>query len=373
MTNTSNPVGIPRIKGIYGQCVVIFSNLPAQIGCSNFFHQTILMFMKFAILTFIISLFCSPYFLAQEPVCIPDKAGTWTYGYLNDENTKLFCRKFGMTPEEAVVFRKKLDQIVEVLHLNPVMASPKGVDPTVESRPLYPHGFETHPENYGYIGEINFRLVTWFNSKGRIYRQTIEPPRVSAYINNITPLRHSAFNVSGMDDAVINKLADRVLDICRPMKIRELAPGVVLYDYAIVADAPGKSLFLPLSVGEAYNRLIAYYEAVTKMQPAFKVMLDVIKQAYGTLTPEQLAGPAYFGGMASGITYQKNSDPLQLFNNDYFDRKMPKTAVQVITFPVNSDYFRKESDYTAYGVGSLRIHQFLHSLDVNALAGLVDK
>jgi len=329
--------------------------------------------MKFAFLTLLIYLFYFPRFLAQEPVCIPEKAGTWTYGYLDDENTKMYCRKFGMTPEEAIVFRKKLDHIVEVLHQNAVMASPKGVDPTVESRPLYPHGFETHPENYGYIGEINFRLVTWYNSKGRIYRQTIEPPRISAYINNITPLRHSAFNVGEMDDAGIKKVADRVLDICRPMKIKELAPGVVLYDYAIVADAPGKSLFLPLTVGEAYNRLIAYYEAVTKKQPAFKVMLDVIKQAYSTLTPEQLEGPAFFGGMASGITYQKNDDPLYLFNNDYFDRKMPETAVQVITFPINADYFRKESDYAPNSVGSLRIHQFLHSLDMNAVAGLVDK
>jgi hypothetical protein len=328
--------------------------------------------MKYFILTSML-LLSQLFISAQEPVCIPDKPGTWTYGYLDDENTKVYCRKFGMTAEEIALFRNKLDQIVAVLHKNEVMASPKGVDPAVESRPLYPHGFEKHPENYGTIGEINFRLVTWFNSNGRVYRQTIEPPRVSAYINNITPLRHSAFNVSGMEDAAISKAADLVLDICRPMMIRELAPGVVLYDYAIVAGDPGKSLFLPISVGEAYNRLIAYYEAVIKIQPLFKVMLDPIKQVHSTLTPEQLAGPAYFGGTASGITYQRNDDPLGLFNNHYFDRKMPKTAVQVITFPISADYFRKESDYTIYGVGALRIHQFLHSLDVAALAGLVDR
>ena len=279
------------------------------------------------------------YLIAQDPVAIPDKSGTWTYGFLDDENTKMYGRQFGMSPDEMAIFRKKLDQIVAVLHQNPVMASPRGVDPTVESRPLYPHGYEKHPENYGYIGEINFRLVTWYNSKGRIYKQSIEPPRVSLYVNNIISLRYSAFSVGGMEDAEIKKAEARVLDICKPMKIKELAPGVTLYDGAIVICKPGKSLYLPLTVGEAYKRLIAYYEAVTKKEPVFKVMLDGIRQEYSSLTQAQLSGPAYFGGVFSGITPEKNKDPLFLFNSEFFDRSLPKTAVQLIVFPINADYF----------------------------------
>ena len=38
--------------------------------------------------------------LAQEPVCLPAKPGTWRYAYLKDENTKVYCKQFGMTPEE---------------------------------------------------------------------------------------------------------------------------------------------------------------------------------------------------------------------------------------------------------------------------------
>jgi hypothetical protein len=324
-----------------------------------------------ALLSVLLNLF--PGFLgAQEPVTIPDKTGTWSYKYLNDENEKVYSRQFGMTPEEITIFRKKLDHIVEALHQNPVMLNPKGVDPTVDSRPLYPHGFEKHPENYGYIGEINFRLVTWFNSGGRIYKQNIEPPRVSVYLNNIHILRNSTFNVGGIDDPEVIKAAAPVLDICKPMKIKDLAPGVVLYDYAIVAGDPDKELFLPLTVAEAYKRLIEYYEVVSKKEPVFKVMLDGIKQEYSTLSPAQLNGPAYFGGMFSGITPQKNNDPLCLFNKNYFDRKKSKTAVQVIVFPIDSDYFRKESDFAANSLGFLRIHQFLHTLDVATVAGLIE-
>jgi hypothetical protein len=309
---------------------------------------------------------------AQDPAPIPDKAGTWTYGYLGDENTKMYTVQFGMTPDEISVFRQKLDDIVNVLHQNPVMANPRGVDPTVESRPLYPHGFKNHPQNYGYIGEINFRLCPWYNSKGKVYKQTIEPPRVSLYINQITMLKKSAFNVAGPEDPEIAKAEIRVNEICKPDRIRELAPGVTLYDAAIVVGTPGKPMYLPCSVEEAYKRLIAYYELAAKKEPAFGVMLDGIRQEYKGVSAAQLKSPAYYGGMFSGITAEPNDAPLYLFNNNYFDRGKPKTAVQLVIFPIDADYFRKESDFVPNSVGYLRINQFLHSLDPAVLVKFID-
>jgi hypothetical protein len=309
---------------------------------------------------------------AQEPSSIPDKPGTWTYGYLDDANTKMYTRQFGMTPAEIAVFREKLDNIVNVLHRNPVMANPKGVDPAVESRPLYPHGYKNHIQNYGYIGEINFRLCTWFNSKGKIYKQTIEPPRVSVYINQIVPLIRSAFNVAGPEDPEIKKAETLVNEICKPDKIKELGPGVTLYDAAIVVGAPGRSLYLPCSVEEAYKRLIAYYELAAKKEPAYKVVLDGIRQEFTGLDAAKLRRPAYFGGMFSGVTAEPNDAPLFLFNNNYFDRSKPKTAVQMVVFPIDADYFRKESDFVQNSLGFLRINQFLHTLDTAELLKLID-
>jgi hypothetical protein len=309
---------------------------------------------------------------AQDPSAIPDKPGTWSYGYLDDENSKMYAQQFGMTPDDIALFRKKLDNIVNVLHRNRIMANPKGVDPVVESRPLYPHGFKNHIQNYGYIGEINFRLCTWFNSKGKVYKQTIEPPRVSVYINQIVPLMRSAFNVSGPEDPGVKKAETLVNEICKADKIRELGPGVTLYDAAIVAGTPGKSLYLPCSVEEAYKCLIGFYELAAEKEPVYKVMLDGIRQEFSGLTPDRLKGPAYFGGMFSGITAEPNDAPLLLFNNNYFDRSKPKTAVQLVVIPIDADYFRKESDFVPNSVGFLRINQFLHSLDPDDLVKLID-
>jgi hypothetical protein len=309
---------------------------------------------------------------AQDPQPLPDKPGTWSYAYLNDGNTKMYTQQFAMTPDEIAVFKQKLDYIVNALHQNPVMANPKGVDPMVESRPLYPHGFKDHVQNYGYIGEINFRLCPWFSSKGKTYKQTIEPPRVSLYINNIILLKRNAFSLGGMEDQEIARAAALVEEICKPDKISELGPGVTLYDAAIVVGKPGKSLYLPISVAEAYKRLIAYYELAAGKEPAFKVMLDGIREEYKKLTPAQLNSPAYYGGMFSGITAEPNDAPLYLFNNNYFARSMPKTAVQLIVFPIDADYFRSASDFVANSLGFLRINQFLHALDPAVLVKWID-
>jgi hypothetical protein len=328
--------------------------------------------MKLAPIALVLLPFMAFKLSAQDPLPLPDKPGTWSYAYLNDENTKMYAQQFGMTSEEVGVFRQKLDNIVNALHQNPIMANPQGIDPTVESRPLYPHGFKNHKQNYGYIGEINFRLCPWFDSKGKVYKQTIEPPRVSLYVNNIIQLKRSAFSLGGMEDQEITRAASLVEEICKPDKIRELGPGVTLYDAAIVAGRPGKNLYLPLTVAEAYKRLIAYYELAVAKEPVYKVMLDGIRQEFSTLNPAQLKSPAYYGGEFSGITAEPNNAPLYLFNNDYFDRSMPKTAVQLIVFPIDADYFRTTSDFVPNSLGFLRIYQFLHSLDPAVLVKLVD-
>jgi hypothetical protein len=205
-----------------------------------------------------------------------------------------------------------------------------------------------------------------------MYKQTIEPPRVSLYINHIMLLKRGAFSVGGPEDPEIDKAEALLSEICKPDMIRDLSPGVTLYDAAIVVGMPGKSLYLPCSVEEAYRRLIAFYELAAKKEPVYKVMLDGIRKEFTGLNESQLKGPAYYGGQFSGITPVPNKAPLFLFNNDYFDHNKPKTAVQLVIIPINAEYFRKETDFAPNSVGYRRIHQFLHSLDTAILVNLID-
>jgi hypothetical protein len=304
----------------------------------------------------------------QEPIALADKEGTWEYIYLDDGNTKMYCQNFGMTPKEISEFKLKMDQLVNILHKNPVMQNPRGFDADVQSRPYYPHSFKKHAVNYGYIAEINFRLPEWYESKGRVYKQTIEPPRTTIYFNNLEILRHAAFSYAEEGNP---RETARISDVCKPMVIKKIAPGVVLYDYAIVFTRPDKHLFLPCSVEEAYTRLIDYYESAAENQPMFEYLLGPVKEEYSRLAPDKLKLPAFFGG-PNGITWQPNADTLMIFNNDFFDRTVPKTKVQAIVFPIDADYFRKQSDYLPNSVGSKRINQFLHTLDYSAISAVLD-
>lgn len=73
---------------------------------------------------------------AQDTVALSDEPVAWNYGYLNDANTKMYGQNFGMTPKEMADFKVKPDNLVEVLHHNPVMANPRGFDAAVNSRPI---------------------------------------------------------------------------------------------------------------------------------------------------------------------------------------------------------------------------------------------
>jgi len=316
-------------------------------------------------------LFCLPLIASSQslPVALADEPGTWTYAYLNDANTKMYAQKYGMTAPELAAFKVKLDRLVEIIHRNPVMANPRGFNAVVESRPYYPYDFKKYVENYGYVGEMNFRLPQYFLSDGRKYVQNIEPPRTTIYFNDIVLLRHAAFGVVAGEN---NKNeAALVNDICKPMVIKELAPGVTLYDYAIVFTKPERKLYLPCTVGEAYNRLIAYYQSAIKEEPYYSYLFQPIDEEYKKLSPEQLKMPAFFGG-PSGVTYIPSADTLMLFNNNFFDRTKPKTAVQAIIIPINSDYFRKAGDFVPSDVGYKRIWELHHSLDIEAVSAMIE-
>jgi hypothetical protein len=51
--------------------------------------------MRFAAFI-LIQTFCIIAF-PQQPVALKDKAGSWTYAFLDDANTKLYCQQYGMT------------------------------------------------------------------------------------------------------------------------------------------------------------------------------------------------------------------------------------------------------------------------------------
>ena len=74
------------------------------------------------------------------------------------------------------------------------------------------------------------------------------------------------------------------------------------------------------------------------------------------------------------MSAQPNNRAVVRFNPDYFDRTLPRTAVQLITIPVPDDMdFRKDADFLGQGAcGYLRLYQLARAHDPAALRALID-
>jgi hypothetical protein len=285
-----------------------------------------------------------------------------------------------MTAAESTLFKQKLFSISEALHQTPVLAKPLGYDPNVYSRVFHPGNYTWHKQYYGIVGELTIEFCTWFKYQGKEVKQTIEPPACRVMINDANStvgLEYLNYRLAGVDEAV--RTASELHDFfSMPRKLKELATGVTLYDNDIIIVAHNKKPYwIPVSLKEFYTLSLRYYALLMQEDPGNKIVYDLFKKEYDALSEEQLKGPAYRNGdpnIMSEISLVPNELPLMKFNPDYFDRKLPRTDVQLITVTNRSASFsgKEETDFTANDLGHLRLYQFMHSVDAVKLRSLLD-
>ncbi|MCU0607495.1 MAG: hypothetical protein MUF78_08800 [Candidatus Edwardsbacteria bacterium] len=279
-----------------------------------------------------------------------------------------------MTSAEAAAFKPKLDRIAEIFHQNPVLKDPKGFDARVTARIFYPYEWGTYPQEYGFVGEVRVFLEYWFEWKGKVVKQTIEPPQFTAFVNNYQVLMHGPYSQSGEGDPAITAAAAKLRELLAPEKVRELGPGVTRYTNLIVVSDPQRPLYLPVTVGEVFSRQLSYWRLLVKKDKYMKPMLDMIEQEWATVDPGDKGQPAYHALNAAYVSAQPNNRAVVRFNPDYFDRTLPRTAVQLVTIPVPDDMdVRKDADFLGQGAcGYLRLYQLARAHDPAALRALID-
>ena len=313
----------------------------------------------------------------DENVVMPDKKGTWSYNFRNDGYEK----EFKMTAAESTLFKQKLFSISETLHLTPVLAKPLGFDPNIYSRVFHPFNYAWHKQYFGIAGELNIEFCTWFKYQGKEVKQTIEPPACALMLNDthstVGP-EYLSYRSDGYNEE-LNRTALALSDFfSKPRKVKDLAPGVTLYDNDIIIVANEiKPYWIPVSLKEYYGLTLRYYELLMLNDPGNKIVYDIFKKEQDALSEEQLKGPAYRNGdpnIMSEISQVPNELPIMKFNPDYFNRKLPRTDVQLITLTNKSLPFfgKEETDFTAKDMGLLRLYQFMHSVDANQLRSLLD-
>ena len=148
------------------------------------------------------------------------------------------------------------------------------------------------------------------------------------------------------------------------------AGGYPIYDFdhVLVIEANGRSLFEPVSLGEALERWIHYAYSNEPSLERHKAMLE-------RLSVEELKQPAYFdqSSVSSGTIVtapNNNTDPIVRYNRNYFDKSVSPAVPQLLTLDVHFLDLNHETmaDRTAHHWYNLNM---VYSPDWRKLAGML--
>lgn len=320
--------------------------------------------------------------LAQSSKYLPEKPGNWTYS----SNIK-------RPGAEVVDFNKNLAVLCEWFHQNvPMLNNPTGFDIDAWVYPIYDDEYKLNECNYAMRAEVNLKFQLFYSSGGK---WTIEPPYFEFYVNNTevghgTNPNYKYYSDSEYDPAhVMNftpaqqkAINDAVIKINGVFAVfpfvKELAPGVNLYDCenggcgsVVVFNPERPDFWTPLTLRELAEMYLEYY---TRQKDEF--MLPQLKKEIAELSEDELNSPAYYGHDEHYILRANGKNEnfqLMRFNPEYWDRSLPPSAIQYMTFlyneqtPEAADEHFRNNGYPRYG------EKVLKEIDWGKLAGMIQK
>ena len=300
---------------------------------------------------------------------LPDKPGQWM---LNKNSMN-----------EAKPFDQNVRKLADWFHQQvPIMANPKGFDLWVYLTGYWNDKYKLRSGNYAERGELNFEFQM-FLSNGGIWK--VEPPHWSFEINNTEAGHGANTNLPGWDntkdpqsqEAAMDKAAANLNDLFRifPL-VRDIAPGIKLYgDGNLIVFNPDRPPFwIPVTMREIVDMKLAYH----KLKDV--ELLPTLKEEIAKLTEAELNAIAYSGNDELFVLNvhpeledkeRESGGQIMRFNPDYWDRTLPKSAIQFMTFyyPEFSQE-QKEEHFTNNGYPIFG-DVIMHSIRLEDLAGLI--
>lgn len=319
----------------------------------------------------------------------PDATGKWVYTYLNEPaGSYRSDANYVLSAAELAAFRKKINAVVEILHSNSVAQHPVGFNPTIQA------GIWVNASQVNYkpaltagripVAEIvlRFCILHKETATGNLRPDCMEVEHCDVFLNNLShtipAMVYSNHLLSASDtprDSAFKKLN---AVFTAPQMVKSLAQGVTLYDNGvIIAAGTQRPYWLPVTAGELFDLQVRYWTLASK-EEGNTLMLDMILEERKSFSEAQLRMPAYYGEHpASLITVQPNTMPYMRLNPAYFDKTIPRTALQLITVKVNKDILVPGFNKESYRQGEhymdiLRYYEFSNAIDGGQLRSLLD-
>jgi len=336
--------------------------------------------------TGLLFIFLTSLVFGQESKLILDKKGefkitTWTI---------YSCTDCNYTKVEEKANYSKLTALTDVLCKNPVLQDIKGFDCNVM---LYSEFYGDKKFGYGIPGKMSLQFCYFFNAKnGKVGTATIEPPSFGIHINQLlsTSCNSLGFNapskVNEADNPNYNqKKWELAAEKTRPIfflpgKKETLVPGVDVYadETVIVYNPERPDYWLPVTIKEIFEAWIEYYKYGPYKYES-EISLKMLEEEFALFSEGERNQSAYHGGRGPApllnVDTEVNDVQVMKVNPEYWNKNIPRSAVQIISFNVLKDkarYRREAEEQLKNNDGTYQLTRFLEALDIKLLLPVID-
>jgi hypothetical protein len=323
---------------------------------------------------------------AQDKELLMDKPGTFkiTTGTLNGQGPDQYNKSCGYTKAEADAAAKNLIALVAIFRRNPVLKEIKGFDGEA-----YLNGGRCNTKfGYGLPSTVKFYFRTWSLRKGKEVQWVSEPPEWRFEVNMTEKFCSNGFNESDFSNAYnpTNPAFSEKGANTSTVALRELfflpgvkeavSSGIDRYgDNLIIFNPDRPEYWNQVTIREVFRLLIDYWKQVPdKIQ--VEAIIPMLEKEFSNFSETEKDGFAYFGNSNESIYRigsKKNDTPVMRPNPEYWNRKLPRSAIQFmwLEIPPKEIVKSKMDERWQRQDGYYYVSRLLDELDVNTLQPVI--
>lgn len=297
-----------------------------------------------------------------------------------------------LSSTENIAFKKNVAEVAAWFQQNhPMIMHPTGYDMRTLTTWIWGDFSTVAKWEYGIPAELSFLFELLYTDGSK---WSIEPPQAKLLINHVSGGHDGWYFTpeSVVEDGTrydllksgdVKKALEQLQSYFMVYQFKsEMAPGVHEFEAypggrktIVVFNPERPPYWIPVTVKEITDAQLAYYSLFTK-QELDRMVLDELKKEIAGLSSEELAASAY-SGHESNFVLKVNGrgQGLQImkFNPDYWNRSLPKQAIQFITF-WSSGYTdeQKAEDMNGRGYPEYPL-MFVNQVNWAGVAGLIMK
>jgi hypothetical protein len=322
---------------------------------------------------------------AQDYPLLPEQPGTFKlidWGVY----THWDC---GFTKAETTANYQKIIAITDLVRKNPVFTNQKGFDCET-----YVYAMNC-PDKFGYgiPGRLSFGFEDWFMDKGQAKKYKIEPPSWNIIVNTVENAFGANYSLGaskptekpkeGFNYEKWKSVSDKLHDcIYIPGQKEELGNGIDRYscELIVVYNPERPPYYLPVKFRELAEWLIEYWKLHPEKFEA-DLMLGMMEAEYAKIPEAERDGWAYNNTYDERcpilkITPKPGPQPVVRLNPEYWNKKLPKSAIQLLTFNRLTDtqrYTREKDEWLKRNAPGYSLNRFMEALDITMFPALIDK